>query len=203
MSLPGFLYRAFQDENQALEFVKQGRFRLGLLRYYTEIEDNSRRDKTEGTSEVRIPGNDILGLCESSFSATWMNPLYVLCCFGPDVDLNHAYKTFGKYVVKIKAPSCLLDDLNCNSPIGSRMKLVDKFELQKVEYTKGQRQQIDVESIEACRMSYYQKPSEYSKDHEWRYVVRAVHEELGFNEPEKFIQYDLCRSLNYLELVQK
>jgi hypothetical protein len=48
MAIPPHLYRGFTKEMYAMNFLNEGKFRLGLLEYYRTIEDNNRRDETEG-----------------------------------------------------------------------------------------------------------------------------------------------------------
>ena len=47
-TFPDILYRAYKKTEYAKSFVFEGRFRLGKLQIYRDIEDRNRADCTEG-----------------------------------------------------------------------------------------------------------------------------------------------------------
>jgi hypothetical protein len=61
--IPSILYRAFTTIDYARDFIEQGLFRMGSPGRYKNIEDQKRRDITEGTGHIKTPGDvDVITL---------------------------------------------------------------------------------------------------------------------------------------------
>ena len=185
---PLFLYRAFKEDEHANQFLK-GKIRFGLLDYYKNSEDDSRRDPFEGESstysgQLHLKG----GLC---------NPAYLLCTSGPDVDLNYLREKFGNYVVKITNPGQFRDDISNIKAFIPDVSISGNCDFKKVEYTKDQDQPIGVEGTVRLRLYYCQKHSWFSPECEYRYVIKL---KIG-NIPGNFISCDVQKKLDYLAMI--
>jgi len=211
---PVFLYRSFKEKEFAHEFIEHGKFRLGLMSFYRKMEDNCRRDLTEGKSSSYINAilpsvtidkstTNILPLDYSPgllhLKGVHINPIYLLCTSGPNVDLDYMRRKFGEYIVKINDPFKLLTAFNNAKPICSDMELVGKCILEKVCYTKDQVLEIDPDSMDAVKLCYLQKPPEFIRDCEYRYLITS--KPCVNNDPKDFIYFDFNRRLDYLEMI--
>ncbi len=103
-SFPHVLYRAFETHEYADAFTKFGKFRVGALRTYKQIENSKRRDSTEGDGHY-IDGKGV----NAHFQLG--NDVYVLSCSKANVDLKFLRKKFGRYVVRINEPRELASDM--------------------------------------------------------------------------------------------
>lgn len=115
-SSPISLYRAFVCAEQAEEFVRHGRVRLGSVYSYKSIADDSRRDPAEGDVLLRVTSDAvetvhldkvILRSVGSTFapgilnfSSTYMGPVYARMP-GPEVDLDFLRTKMGRHGVRI------------------------------------------------------------------------------------------------------
>lgn len=194
---PDFLYRAFEEEIHAIEFLERGKFRLGLLDVYKTIEEKHRRDQTEGTSNTYIETDFPDILCE--LGGVDIMPKYLMCTSSSKAEGSYIRENFGKYIVKINEPMIFLNDIFNSRPCNSEMTFVGKPKFKEVRYSKGQIQNIDPESMEAITLTYTQKPPSFKNDCEYRYIVTAL--PCIKTKPEKYINYELNRRLNYLEIV--
>ncbi len=193
---PSHLFRAFDSERYAREFVDCGRFRLGSLEYYKTIEDCGRRDEKEGTSSFITPEGLIVG------GMVGNNPVYLLCTSGPDVDLEYlrGKKKKRELVVRINDPYQLLADIRNAVPV-ERVKLWGKCELEVVSYTRDGVLKIDPDSPEALYLDHRQKSQVYCNEFEYRYVVFTYPPLEG--KPSSFLNYELGRPLAYLEVLER
>lgn len=211
---PTFLYRAFDKDQYATDFVKLGKFRLGLMDTYKSIEDPSRQDRREGESssyvktnvtEVKISRetNEVIGT-ESvpgrlHVQGTFIEPIYLLCTAGPTVDLTYLREEFGSWVVRINNPSRFLSDL-CNAiPTNPNIEL-GKCSMEAVYYTKDEDVDIDPDSFEAVRLDWIQKPRDLSWQCEYRYVVKT--RRVVGREPDPFLFYDFNAPILYAEILK-
>lgn len=186
--MPSFLYRAFKEEDHANQFLK-GKIRFGLLDYYKNSEDESRRDPFEGESSTFLGQLHLKGgLC---------NPVYLLCTSGPDVDLDYFRKKFGDFVVKIMNPGQFRDDISNIKAFVPDVNISGNCDFKKVEYTKDQDQPIDVEETVRLRLYYCQKHSYFSPECEYRYVIKLKIGDTSGN----FISCNFQRSLDYLMML--
>jgi len=169
------------------------------LGYYKSLEDDSGRgDKDEGTSNyiyLSSYGNPVY--CGGAI----VNPTYLFCTAGPDVNIDEL-RRFGEYIVRINDEYALLQEFNKSQPINSRMILVCKAILEKVEYSRGEVLDVDPESSGAIKLDYLQKDSRYSWQCEYRYVVQArmINKDSN-NNKEEYLEYDFGRRLDYLEII--
>ena len=196
-----------------MDLVDNGKFRLGLIDHYTEIEDENRIDQSEGESNSYVKSkiahvtmnkeNMEISKVEYkpgylNFVASQLNPLYLLCTSGEDVDLNYLRK-MGSFIVRINDPVALLNDIENAKPINSKMEKIGKCVIEKVLYTKGQIESFDPDSKEAVYRSFIQKPSSYEKECEYRFIVTT--RPLLNETPDKFLFYDFNRKLDYLNIL--
>jgi len=192
MTIPPYLYKGFTKEIYAIDFLKEGKFRLGLLEYYKTIEDECRRDESEGKSESIV--KRYLPDFTLYLKGTHINPLYLFCTSGPDVDLLYM-KSKWPFIVKISDPQKLKKSLDANKPLNTKMEIVGKCKIEKVRYTKGEVVEIDPDSIEAVKLSYAQKPRSYEEQCEFRYIVTALPP--ADHEPDMYLDYKLGYEIDY------
>jgi len=194
--IPAYLYKGFSKEKYALEFLEKGKFHLGLLEYYKYIEDDIRRDESEGQSESIV--KKYLPDFTLHLKGTQINPLYLFCTFGPTADLGYI-KAKWPYVVKITDPQKLKKSLNDKKPVNTKMETVGKCKIERVRYTKWEAVDIDPDSIEAVRLSYTQKPRSYEKECEFRYIVTTLPP--VNHKPDMFIEYNLGNKIDYASFI--
>jgi hypothetical protein len=196
MIIPKFLYKGFDKEEHAILFIEKGKFRLGLIQYYKNIEDANRRDKSEGRSESIVkkylPG---FTLRLVGFHG---NPLYLFCTSGPNVDLD-IMKRKWPYIVKITDPEKLRKSLCEIKPINTKMETTGRCMLKKVSYTKGEVLDIDPDSSEAVTLTYIQKPMSFEEQCEFRYIVTTL-PPLD-HIPELFLKYNIGKKIDYASFV--
>jgi hypothetical protein len=197
MTIPHYLYKGFTKKKYAIDFLKKGKFRLGLLQCYKTIEDDNRRDESEGKSESIV--EQYLPDFILYLKGIHINPLYLFCTSGPDVDLEYM-KAKWPFVVKISDPKKLKNSLNENKPLNTKMKIVNKCKIEEVRYTKGEAVEIDPESIEAVKLSYAQKPRSYEKECEFRYIVNAL-PPLNHKHDIFYLDYKLGYEIDYASFV--
>ncbi len=212
--MPKALCRAFSSEIYAKEFVEHGRFRLGHINLYVQIEDKKRRDQTEGQSssyvKSTIPQVTInkknMKISKVEYEPGYLkvvgsslDHLYLLCTSGEQVDLNLLRKCMGPSIVRINDPNALLRDIHNSNPINSKMEIIRKCKIEKILYSKGQIEDFDPNSFEAVKRSWIQKPPSFRKECEYRFIVTA--KPLGNGSPDDFLFYELNRKLEYLDLI--
>jgi len=115
---PDTVFHRFKERAHAEEFALRGRFRMGNLRTYTEIEDEGRRDRSEGQGHFQRRGNvtsvDFSRDSDETTTTTrpgyvdthieLLNPKFVFSCSLPNVDLDLLREQFGPWVVRINQP---------------------------------------------------------------------------------------------------
>lgn len=208
---PKVCYKAFDCKKYAEDFMYRGTFRLNCLGYCRNMEDESRRDSTEGYGHTKEPGIVPVGWVspnpaektiwtkEQGFQehhSEYSNTIFCLCTCLPEVDPEYMSKTFGEYIVKINNPQQMAKDINDYFiSTGQRFLIVGC----KVVYNKGQKLEKKLTDNERLDMSYKQKPENFSPNCEFRIVA------IKFGEPCKeeckylsgqFEQVDpVCRSI--------
>lgn len=100
MTFPHVLYRGFTQLSYALDFIQSGRFRLGRLDVYQDIEDISRSDNSEGMGHFVSPDG-------ASMHFELGNPTYLFCCSVGDVDIAFLRRRMGPFIVRITQPNQL------------------------------------------------------------------------------------------------
>ncbi|MEZ0123549.1 MAG: hypothetical protein AB9Q23_05970 [Candidatus Reddybacter sp.] len=156
---PETLFRAFDKLEYAQQFLN-GYLRFGTVLGYTEIEDEGRRDVTEGVGHIVHKG---LGTKVMFCS----NVFYALCChrtLEAALEVGH-----GKFIVEIFDPLHLAEDIT-RVLRSSPAKHFGGVEGVAVEYDKGNEFEHELSSYEKSRLTYSQKPASYKPEHEFRFV---------------------------------
>jgi len=181
---PDIAYRAFSTLEHAEQFIN-GSIRFGNIYHYKRIEDEKRRDKTEGESHVVYDGTDKQGMFAT-------NTIYINCCHRT---LSAALKcNLGGYVVKINAPEQFAKDLT-QALEQSEAKYFGGIEGCFVEYTKGMETSIKPGGYEIVRLSYCQKPPGFTPEEEFRFVA------IRKTSVGEFLTIQLNQSLKYCEII--
>ena len=156
---PQTVYRVFNDIEYAKDFIN-GTIRFNLLHNYRHIEDERRRDITEGEAHVVHNGLNH----RSSFAS---NSFYILCCHKT---LESAKESkFGKFIVEITNPQQLATEITKWLEKQS-YKHYGGIEGVNVEYSHGEETDIKPTGIELARLTYAQKPNLFSDENEFRFV---------------------------------
>ncbi len=219
---PNSCYRVFKCEKHVKQFLDSDTFRLNCLGYYRNMEDESRRDLTEGFGHTKEPGIVTVGWVSPNpaektiwtremgvqeHHSEYGNKIYCFCTCLPEVDRTHMSK-FGKYIVTIKDPKKLAEDINNYFVNNKQNFLVIGC---NVVYNKGQEFDRELGKNERLDFSYKQKPERFWPDCEFRIVAIKLGEPCegeckffnddGESEPEcKFIEINLNKTLNYAQL---
>ena len=156
---PDTLFCSFDCLDYAQQFLT-GSMRFGTVIGYRRIEDEGRRDTTEGVGHYTTNGkNTKIQFCSNVF--------YTLCCHR---DLNSAIDTnHGKYIVEIDNPLYLAEELT-KSLRELKLKHFGGIEGVVIEYNKGKEKNKKSDSHQKSRLTYCQKPSKYSSENEFRFV---------------------------------
>lgn len=156
---PKTVYRVFDKIEYVTDFLN-GSLRFSRLQNYKHIEDELRRDNTEG--EAYIIYN---GLSHHSMFAS--NSFYILC-FHRTLEAAKQSK-FGKFIVEINNPRQLAVKIT---------KWLDRqpykhfggIEGVNIEYTHGEELSVKPNRIDLARLTYAQKPNFFSNEQEFRLV---------------------------------
>ena len=222
---PEFCYKAYEKENYAKQFLSEGIFRMGCLLSYKEIEDESRRDPTEGSGHTKEPGIVTVGWVSPNpeEKTIWTkeqgyqehhiefgNATFCFCTCLPEVDNAHMLKEFGKHIVKINDPKKLAEDINEYFIRNGQRFLVEGC---RIIYNKGEKLDRELTENERLDMPYKQKPVRFSPDCEFRIVAikfgdtcpdecKYLSGQFEQVEPEcKFIEVNLNKPLPYLSML--
>jgi len=201
---PEVCYKAYKCEEYAKQFIDKGTFHMGCLLSYREIEDESRRDPTEGYGRTKEPGVVTVGWVSPNpaektiwtrenghqeHHSEFGNAMFCFCTCLPDVNRDHMK---GYFISK-----------------GQRF-LIDGC---KVVYNKGQKLGKKLTDNERLDLSYKQKPEGFIPDCEFRIVAiklgdpcpdecKYLSGQFEQVEPKcKFIEVNLGRQLDYLSFV--
>jgi len=155
---PETLYRSFDTLDFAQLFLN-GYIRFGSVIGYRKIK-GERQDFTEGMAHYTVNRTTTKGeFCSNNF--------YALCCHR---DLDAALKTnHGKYIVELANPLYLAEEVT-RSLRELKSKHYGGVEGVFVEYDKGEEKDVDLTPFEASRLTYCQKPADYSHENEFRLV---------------------------------
>jgi|GEM_PF-1981016 len=182
---PEFCYKGFDCKQYAEQFKYFGIFHMGCLPYYREVEDESRRDPTEGIGRTKEPGNITVGWVSPNPAekTIWTREighqdyhilpftnasLFCFCTCLPDVDLDHVKDKFGRYIVKINDPKQLAEDIHDYYVSKGQRFLINGC---RVVYNKGEELDRKLSDNERLDMAYKQKPGKFGPDREFRIVV--------------------------------
>ena len=156
---PDILFRTFDHLEYAQQFLN-GFVRFGTVLGYVNIEDEGRRDPTEGTGHYTSSGI----ITKIQFCS---NVFYSLCFHR---DLKSAIETgHGKYVVEISDPLYLAEEIT-RSLRTLASKHFGGVEGVIVEYDKGQEREGELDSYQKSRLTYSQKFEKYAHENEFRFV---------------------------------
>jgi len=221
----GFCYKAFNNKKHAKDFINRGTFRMGCILSYREIEDESRRDVTEGEGNTKEHGILTVGLVSQNpaektiwtkkkgykeYRTEYGNAIFCLCTCLPDVNLDYMKNRFGQYVVKINNPRKLAEDINEYFIGKGKNFLIVGCE---VVYNKGKKLNRELTNNERLDLAYKQKPEKFTADCEFRIVAINLGDPCDHKckyldgqfkqvEPEcKFVEVSLGKQLNYLSLL--
>ncbi len=222
---PEFCYKAFKCEEHAKQFIDSGIFRLNCLGYCRNIEDESRRDETEGSGCTREPGIvTYYGYTQNlkekpaivqkpgyqEHQIKQLNTVYCFCTCLPNVNLSYMSEKYGEYIVKINKPRKLAEDINDYLVSKGQKFLIEGC---KVVYNKGQKLDRELTDNERLDLSYKQKPESFGPDCEFRIVAikfgQLCKEECEYltgqfeqaDQDCRFIEVNLNKPLNYLSSV--
>jgi hypothetical protein len=212
-SFPSTLYKGFAQKYAHL-FLDQGSFMMRSLYYYQVIEDQNRRDKSEGEGKAVIFKNrPVLKIDQKSgetlsqteeygpvyFSTLSTQPRYILCLSGPEVDVKYLASQYGGYVVRLNQPNKLVCDIASYLKKYSNITGTMWLDCIQVKYNKDQpiSELPEPASKERLRMSYGQKDPTFSDDCEYRLVLTLPPIEI----PPTEINIELQKKLEYAELV--
>jgi hypothetical protein len=213
---PPELFRMFDEERYARDFVERGQLRFALLTYYRTLESATRRDLAEGEAYIRIPGpvttvtmdvrtGDITGRSEApgvlNYQGSTTNAVYI-CSFTypPDGDITQLPKHFGPWAVRVREPQRLAQDIT--DALFERTQLGERpiVECARVEYTKGTTAARPLTSEERFRLAYAQKDASFSDESEYRLVVIAGSLLRAQEQGLTFHIADLGKPIRYAEV---
>jgi hypothetical protein len=208
---PKVVFRAFKQKAYAEDFAERGRFRIGNLRIYTDIKDENRKDSSEGQGHFQRYGmvtsvdfsrdsDDTTALTQPGYvhsHVELLNPKFIFSCSLPSADIDLLRERFGPWIVKIKQPRQLADDICAFAD-----SLPYRFAGVKgcvVQYNKGEKS-LDELTITSVPLSYSQKPAIFSAENEFRFMVIVTGKPSQWLDDD-FLPIDLGHKLNYVEFL--
>jgi hypothetical protein len=167
---PATLYRCFVEEEHAVQFVEQGKFRVGLQQGYKNIECLSRKDPTEGIGIYQKRNEALGGITQTEH----LQAVYLFCCSNVSADLEMLKARFGRYAVRIGRPVALANEIDhfLNGYDGKAGPFA--VEGRNVEYSKGQLICDDRTEAELANLSVIQKPDRFLQENEFRFCIKAL-----------------------------
>lgn len=214
---PATLYRCFDKKEYAEQFVADGKFRVGLMDVYKDIECHARRDATEGIGAYGLKGPVTVGRVsrDPRIPTEWSledgvqkhqtetgSSVFLLCCANTSVDLPKLRHKFGQHVVKIVSPVSFAIDLDyaLNGKDGTQGAFLVCGK--DVEYNKGQLIEDGRTPEELTDLAYSQKPVEFEGEKEFRFCLIAMGEKyLSHLNTQKFLEINLGVDPYYLKLL--
>jgi hypothetical protein len=182
-NLPNILYRFFEKEEYALDFIK------GHIRFTNQNECKEmkypRGDPTERISSLKYPAKiqtlhidkNTMKCINSTYSNGFMNwsggllnSVFVLCACLPNCDMEKLKKELkSPFVVQMNNPQEFLSRIekSYNEQYNSNKKrIIHNY----VSYTKGQ-QSKKPHPGDSWYLSIFQKPDKYSYQKEYRFAI--------------------------------
>lgn len=156
---PQTVYRVFDNTEYAKDFTK-GQIRFSLLQSYKSIEDDLRKDISEG--EAHVVYNNVNR--HSSFAS---NRFYILS-FHRSLESAQRSK-FGNIIVKITNPIQLASEIT-KWLEQQDFKHFGGIEGVNIEYTHGEKVKNKLISTELARLTYSQKPESFKDENEFRFI---------------------------------
>ena len=185
-ALPSRVFKAYKEEGHAQVFAEKGIIRLGQIRSYREIEDRARRDQNEGEGFLRVPDqitsmhfdaatlepiHTSVSPGHLNYISTFINPTYLFCLSGEQVDLEYLRSTLGPHVVEIFDTPCFLQSFSNALTIEPITDRVGAFaETYEVAYNKGEIRDAGNYG-DNLLISLAQKPKGFTRECEWRIAV--------------------------------
>ncbi len=184
------------------------------LSYYHGIEDQNRRDKSEGEGKsVIFMNRPVLQLDKETkkilsqteeygpvyFGTLSTNPRYILCLSGPEVNMKYLASQYGGCVVRLDQPNKLVCDIASYLKQYPNMPDTMWLDCIQVRYDKGQQinELPQLASEERLRMSYGQKDPTFSNDCEYRLVLTLPPTTI----PPIAINIELQKKLEYAKML--
>ena len=213
-SFPAPLFRALKEEQYARDFVEQGKFRLCCLDYYHKIEDEKKRDKSEGEGSFEILGpRPVVTIDQETMEVVsektevgsiyrgiiTVSPCYILCFSGPKVDIDYLREKHGQHVVRVNQPDLLVQDIKAYLEHGFALSNTMQLECVEVRYDKDQLLESEPTEGEKDQLSYGQKYPCDAMDFEYR-IVCALTLPWVENLPSQ-IDIELRKKLGYAEII--
>jgi hypothetical protein len=202
---PKYLLRVFSERNRAEDFLANGKFDIQLIQTYRDIQDENRQDKDEGEGRLKIRGDipvikinrdgNILSVNRQpgcyEYSHSHLNPTYIFCMAGPQVDSSHLVKKYGQFLVRINNPRALIEDVEDFFSNRAWVELVE------CPYNKDE-EVLMLPSVDArVLLSQSQKNEKDSPDKEWRLIVTMI----NLQDNENPYQVNLNKKLDYVEWI--
>ncbi len=191
INLPKALFRAFEEEKYAIEFIDKGEFRFGGLARYRSIEDGARMDDTEGYGRYFDHQN-------IQYDFELGGPIYLFSCAVPDVDLGYLRERFGRFIVRINDPQLFVQQTE-GYLTAQGVHTFNGIHGDTVKYTKGTRLDQELDSMQRARLSVIQKPASYHRESEYRLFTIPKHD--SERPPQEFLKINLGQSLHYAEML--
>jgi len=179
--LPATLWRGYRQREYAEAFVYAGQIRMSSLESFREIEDETRRDVSEGVARLRVPGDvPVITLDRESgevrgeatrpglfnFSAPILQAAYFLCLS----TTRAGAAKFGDTIVEVVHTQRLIDAVE--AAVRSQRPALE------VAFVEGFPVRYDKDGMapapalpERMRLTYGQKPALFSDDAEYRIAV--------------------------------
>ncbi|KAB1066068.1 hypothetical protein [Salibacter halophilus] len=119
-----FTFYKFISKDTYENFIRKGKFQLGSLKYYREIERDKSRDEKEGFCNLIFENHNqqVFTSAISGFN------FYILCGTHKLDEKHHMTENFGDYILKIKSISSFANSIK--KAIGAK-----EWKIQKVYYT--------------------------------------------------------------------
>lgn len=192
MSYPQILYRAFTDLCYAQQFADAGRFRIGRLDSYRNIENNARADAEEGLGRY-IDKDGISEYFELG------NPIYILSCSAETVDLTFLRRKMGPFIARINDPKQLAHDITLYLQ-EQEIKVFGEIRYRAVNYTKGAIINAELDAMERAELSIVQKHSCFSEEREQR-LFAIINAHCPASLLASHVEINLGRPLPYVEVL--
>lgn len=215
-SFPFPLHRALREKKYAQMFVEEGIFLFHPLAYYNRIEDINRKDKDEGEGRVVIEkSRPVLTLDQKSgkilsqkdevgpvyFGTSSINPRYILCFSGPQVDIKYLSHKYGRYIISLSHPTKFVNEVAAYLENRLDLPKVMWLDCIQVRYDKDLlvSELPEPASEERIAMSYGQKGPIFSRECEYRLVLTLPF--TGNKSPQE-VRVELNKKLDYAEIIK-
>lgn len=183
------LLRAFTDEQYAVEFIN-GKFRLGLLSHYRNIEDKTRQDLSEGYGHF-------VDELDHHWHTEFGGPIYVLCFAHPDIESTYLTENMGRFILQIDRPDVLSLDIE-KYLAEHYIKTFNGVHGRPIAYTKGKKIDQEMDQGMRAELSVTQKPASYQQECEYRFYT--ILNQDPRERVEQFLDINLNSPLDYTQM---